>query len=108
MEIDFRIIIGRAHNNMAHAWIESPEGDIIDPTYGQFDGGPALRVMPACYGHEYGHCGELVLDLDQEEFYRRSIKPRSERDGWSARSRIKGLFSDYPFHIETESDAHSH
>jgi hypothetical protein len=104
LEIDFRVVVGRAANNQVHAWVETPEGDIVDPTYGQFDDGPALRVLKAHEAHLLGHCGEIMLDLDQEEHYRRSIKPYTTRDGWTARSGIKTLFSDHPIAINTDTE----
>lgn len=99
-EIDFRVVIGRCHDNRMHAWIESPEGDIIDPTYGQFAEGEALRWLRAHDAGRLGHEGELKLTLDQEEFYRRAIVPSAappdEVDGWIGKCGIKKLFSDHP------------
>jgi hypothetical protein len=103
LQLDLRVVVGKAHNARIHAWIESPEGDVIDPTYGQFNNTYPLHVIPA---HAVvDHCGEISLSLDEEEHYRRSIKPRDNvNHGWSAKSGIKSLFSDYPrINIDTET-----
>lgn len=104
--IDFRVAVGRAHDNRPHAWIESPDGDIIDPTYGQFTKGESLVVAPVHIALDFGHCPDLLLTLDQEEAMRRSIKHSyhagpSRYEGWSAGSAIKALFhTNYPTYQE--------
>lgn len=95
MNIDFHVIVGRAHDCKFHVWVESPEGDVIDPTYGQFDNGPALRVLNARHAGGLGHCGEVALSLDQEEHYRRTIYLRKIDGFWSASSEMKILFDNY-------------
>lgn len=92
---DLRVAVGVAHDCRPHAWVESPEGDIIDPTYGMFDYGEPLRVLPTHRSGELGHWAEIRLSLDEEEFYRRSLTPGGET-GWSEECRIHELFSDYP------------
>lgn len=94
LDIDFRVVVGRADDNKVHAWIESPEGDIIDPTYGQFDSGYPVYVIDV--RQVVDHMGELKLTLDEEDYYRRSISPKHWSSGWSALSDIKKLFCDYP------------
>lgn len=100
LEQDFAVVVGIVQycgRQERHAWIENPEGDIIDPTFGQFDGGPAVRVLPVYRSDELGHWGEIRLALDQEEFYRNSIRARTgDESGWDSLCRIFELFSEWP------------
>lgn len=96
LEAEFTVVVGQAHNCQPHAWIETPAGDIIDPTYGQFDHGPALRLLPAERCTELGHMGEIRLSLDQEEHFRQSIRPVSSVSGWADNSEVNQLFSQFP------------
>lgn len=76
---------------LRHAWCESAAGDVIDPTYGQFDGDPLL-VLPAREAGQLGHYASLVMTLDEEEAARRSISPSRSRGGWTASSSVKVFF----------------
>lgn len=107
LDVDFRVAVGRAGDCKPHAWVEGPDGDIVDPTFGQFDDGTPLRVLDSHHADELGHCPEILLTLDQEENLRRSIKPKMLKPypidmdvtwaGWSASSAIKSLFhTNYP------------
>lgn len=96
-EQPFSLIIGQAGDNKMHAWIETPAGDIIDPTYGQFDHGPALRVLPVERASELGHMGELTLTAEREEQLRQAIRPSSSsQTGWAPEAAIGLLFNDHP------------
>lgn len=119
LDVDLRVVAGhvarsdrgRWHTLAKHAWIESPEGDIFDKTFGQFDGGEPLRVLPAHDAGVLGHVAEAVLTLDEEEEVRRAIHPRfiaglnEGPSGWigSGRTLVTNLFSDYP-RLATEMD----
>jgi hypothetical protein len=92
LEIDFHVVAGWAAERRAHAWIQSPEGDIIDPTYGQFDGDGPLRIWSTGTGG--GHQVHRVLTLDEEERARREIKPRSTSSGWVPRGHVLAWFSE--------------
>ncbi len=96
LEWDVRVVIGKASDCRPHAWIESPEGDIIDPTYGQFDGGPPLRVLSGRESVILGHFSEVTLSLAQEEYLRNSLKPVTGYGGWAQDSGVRGLFSEWP------------
>ena len=100
LEQDFAVVVGMVRycgRQEIHAWIENLEGDIVDPTFGQFDGGPAVRVLPVYRSDELGHWGEIRLTLDQEEFYRNSIQVRTgDESGWDPLCRILELFGEWP------------
>lgn len=74
-----------------HAWCERADGALVDGTYGQFDFGDALAVLEAHEAGDLGHYASVVLDLDAEEAYRRSITP-SERDGWGIVAGRTGMY----------------
>lgn len=66
---------------LRHAWCERLDGAVVDATYGQFDMCDPLVVLePVCAG-DLGHYAHVILDLDAEEAYRRSIQP-TLRSGW--------------------------
>jgi hypothetical protein len=95
-----RVAIGVCLDARVHAWVESDVGDLIDPTFGQFMDHDfnyefPLLIAPAHMAHLYGHCADTYLTPSQEDFYRRSIDP-FKLNGWSARSKINALFSNYP------------
>lgn len=92
LEIDFVVVCGWAAEHRVHAWIQSPAGDIIDPTYGQFDGDTALRIWSA--GTNGGHEVHKTLTLNEEEEGRRSIKPKSTSDGSLPGSALKAVFNE--------------
>ena len=100
LEKDFAVVVGIVQfcgRQERHAWIENPEGDIVDPTFGQFDGGPAVRVLPVHRADELGHWGEIRLTPSQEEFYRNSIRARTgDESGWDSLCRIFELFCEWP------------
>lgn len=99
-EEEWRVVVGVAGDCHTHAWIQNRQGDVVDPTWGQFDRDArvALRIEPA------GNAGlwqaEIELPPEQEDFYRRSIEPtfvptgknRENIAGWQAGSKVKELF----------------
>jgi hypothetical protein len=100
LDADLLVVAGLAAGR-SHCWIESPDGDVIDLTYGQFDSGYPLRVLPAHDG-SLGHCAQATLTPDEEEQVRRAIHPRyidvNGKSGWSpsGHTLVYGLFSNYP------------
>lgn len=82
MGIEFKVAAGWAFNRNPHAWIETPAGDIIDPTFGQFDGDAALRIWSA--GTRAGHEAYKLLDLVEEEEGRQRIRTEQIGDFGSA------------------------
>ena len=99
-QLGTKVAVGMCLNARIHAWIESDSGDVIDPTFGQFleydfDREFPLLIASAHQVSIYGHSAEIYLSPKEEDFYRRSINPR-ELNGWSARSKVKDLFSNYP------------
>lgn len=97
LEWDCRVAIGTAARGRPHAWIESPEGDIIDPTYGQFDGKEPLRVLSATNAGDLGHKRALLLTIMEESLYRNGIKPsETATSGWDPRVEIMTLFGPNP------------
>lgn len=95
LEWEVAVVVGMASDCKPHAWIESPEGDIIDPTYGQFDPKAPLRVLPAGHSGELGHMGEIRLSVPQEDFCRNALRP-SNKSGWSQDADIQQLFGSHP------------
>lgn len=91
LELDARIVLGVVSEEFRHAWIEPPDGGLVDPTY-VFDGGPALRVLPADQVDRLGHVAKLKLSLDQEESFRRGIRAVSAETGWSEESGVIEIF----------------
>lgn len=73
-----------------HAWCEDAAGDIADPTYGQFDRGDALVVLPAHEAGDLGHYASWKMTLDEEDAARHSIV--SKNDGWSVHSSVRVFF----------------
>lgn len=95
LEWEVAVAIGVAHDSRPHAWLEAPDGDIIDSTFGQFDGGKPLRVLPAHQSGLLGREVEIKLSVTQEEYCRQAIKP-SQIDGWDQLAGILELFGSYP------------
>jgi hypothetical protein len=95
LEWQVRIEIGRAQNCRPHAWIRTPGQDIIDPTFGMFDGGPPLRVLDSAHSWLLGHWPEVEISLAEEEQLRHSLRPQSSPSGWIGQ-KIFGYFSDWP------------
>jgi hypothetical protein len=81
-----------------HAWIELPDCTIIDPTYGQFDGGPAMRILHPHEVDRYGHCAEIPLQLAYEEYFLSNLDATGpiEHRGWRPGCGIDELFSEWP------------
>jgi biotin operon repressor len=100
LEEDMAVIVGVVQRHgliEKHAWIEDLTGNIVDPTYGQFDGGPAVRVLQYYRADELGHWGDIRLTLAQEELYRNSIRVRTgDESGWDPFCRIFELFGEWP------------
>jgi hypothetical protein len=42
---NWEVILGFVLENRIHCWIESDDGHIVDPTYGQFDEGDASKYV---------------------------------------------------------------
>lgn len=97
IEWDVRVVVGRAGEDQPHAWIETPGNDIVDPTYGQFDGGPALRILPVSDKAALGHRKILTLALAQEQRAFAALKPLSSESCWAEGSGVLELFGDNPF-----------
>jgi hypothetical protein len=95
VEWEVAVAIGVAYKCRPHAWLETPDGDVIDPTYGQFDRGKALRVLPAHQSGDLGHMIEVKLTIAQEERCRNAIQP-SIGNGWNQAADILQLFGAYP------------
>lgn len=81
------VVAGRPHARM-----ETPDSDLIDPTYGAFDRGPPLRVLPAAQSELLGHIVKLRLTRAQEEHFRGCLKPRSSDSGWDPDGEVLALF----------------
>lgn len=95
LEIDFVVACGWAHEDRRpHAWIQSPAGDIIDPTYGQFcqDFAHPFRLVASSEPDLLGHEVYKILTLEEEEQARRDMKPRSTSKGWLPGSALPDLF----------------
>lgn len=92
---DVRVVVGRVEDCEPHAWIESPDGDIIDPTYGMFDFGPPLRVLPARSSWLLGHWPEVRLSIADEEHFRNSLRACANH-GWAIGCGIEALFGSHP------------
>jgi hypothetical protein len=93
LEWDVRVIVGVVYKR-PHAWLGSPDHDIIDQTY-VFDGGPHLRVLTAARAEELGHVSLVTLTLEQEALYRAAIRP-SCQDGWDPAVKVHTLFGINP------------
>lgn len=100
-EREYRVVIGYVihtdtHIGGVHAWIQDEQGWIYDPTYEQFNRDRHQIVVKPAYliTHEDAglHKPFVSLTLDGEEQARRSIKPQSTSEGWTASSIIKQLF----------------
>lgn len=96
LEWQVQIVIGRVQNCRPHAWVESPDCDIIDPTYGMFDGGPPLRVLDSANSWQLGHWTEVKLSLTEEESFRNALSLNSSPSGWSNK-RVIQSFGDWPY-----------
>lgn len=110
LERDYHVVIGwvretRTHRPGAHAWVEDQDRNIYDPTYHQFfkkpdwqykgeqPREPSALMVAAAGSPKMNLYHPLVgLTLDGEEEMRRSIKPQSCPDGWSASSNARQIF----------------
>lgn len=52
---DVRIVMTSNGRWLLQACLQTPDGDLIDPTHGMHDGGPALRVLPTSQATTLGH-----------------------------------------------------
>lgn len=92
------IAIGAVLGGRRHAWLESPEHDVLDPTFGQFGGGPALRVLPPSQSQLLGHQPLLRLSLVAEVRALAGFRPYSRSGSvWDKDCGVLELFSDDPF-----------
>lgn len=96
-EYDLHIVVGRVGNTRPHAWFEDTDGNILDPTYGMFDGGPALRVLDHRHSTLLGHWGEHILTREEEAVLYAGIKPLSSNNGWTDACDVLTLFGDHPY-----------
>lgn len=95
LEWDLTIVIGKVllpEGPKPHAWLESPEGDIIDPTFGQFDGGKPLRIIRASRKTMLGHVKGSELSESDENYYVSCIQPWTGDGGWRPSSGVADLF----------------
>lgn len=96
LEWDVTIVVGRVADNDPHAWLESTEWDILDPTFGSFDGGPPLRILPARQNWVLGHWPEFRLSRAQEQQLLDGWRPRSGESGWTEDCGAVALMRDHP------------
>jgi hypothetical protein len=95
LEWSLGVVVGKVklpEGEPAHAWIESPEGDIIDPTYGMFDFGKPLRILRTEQRESLGHVSQVRLSENDENYFRESIQPWTGDNGWRPNCGVKELF----------------
>ena len=101
LEWGVRVVVGKvsrpSERERPHSWIETPDRDIVDPTYGQFSksGSPDqhLRVLPNDQASLLGHKRMAMLSLDQEEYFRRAFRAEQVKGGaWEWGSGVAELF----------------
>lgn len=89
------VVVGTVLDGVPHAWVETPDGDIVDPTFGQFSHGPALIVLSSDQSSEHGHSRAVVLSEREESIYRGAIKV-SAKNGWDPCVDVMTLFRPNP------------
>lgn len=89
------VVVGTVLGGSPHAWVETPDGDIIDSTFGMFIPGPALHVLPAAQAARHEHTSEVRLTIPQENRYRAAIWPSSD-SGWDPAVDVMTLFGPHP------------